>query len=253
MKFLVGFFSLEWMRVFDFIAPLFIRLFLAPLFWVAGVQHLGLFSSSDFTWWNPLTWINMEAFQQSVSAFGTSLFAGMPAETLLIVIGCLEVFGAILLIFGFAVRWIVLGLMFVVTTLWLMSLGDSGALATLQQLAMTHGYSTISNNPNEVALVTFILLISLFFMGAGRWVSLDWFIYRSFAERIAVKHQDPSLLQQDPFEIDATDEPGIRSTDSKPANTQLASASQIEVESKIEANSGTANSETAEPTPPKAS
>ncbi|SDZ77667.1 DoxX protein [Thiothrix caldifontis] len=204
MKFLVGFFSLEWMRVFDFIAPLAIRLFLAPMFWVSGVKHLGLFSSSDFVIYNPLTWINTEAFQQSVAAMSNTVLAGMGAETLLILIGTIEIVAAILLVLGFAVRWVVLALMFAVVVLGLMAMGEAGFLTTMQQLVMSHGYTTMVNNQTEVYLVYFVLLLALFFMGAGRWVSLDWFIYRGFMKRI-----DSKTAHHDPFEIDATDEPGI--------------------------------------------
>lgn len=211
MRFLVGFFSLEWMRIFDFIAPLAIRLFLAPMFWIAGVQHLGLFSSSDFLWWNPLTWVNTEAFQQSVDALGGSLFSGLGAETLLILVGIIEILAAILLVLGFAVRWVTLALMFVVIVLGLMSMGDSGFVNTMGQLVMTHGYSTIANSVTEMYLVHFVLLLALFFMGAGRWVSMDWYVYRSFMRRVDSKGRVIEDVH-DPFEIDATDEPGISKT-----------------------------------------
>jgi uncharacterized membrane protein YphA (DoxX/SURF4 family) len=204
MKFLVGFFSLEWMRVFDFIAPLAIRLFLAPMFWISGVKHLGLFSSSDFVIYNPLTWVNTEAFQQSVAAMSNTLFSGMGAETLVILLGTIEIVAAILLVLGFAVRWVVLALMFVVAVLGLMAMGDAGFLNTMQQLVMSHGYTNMTNNLTEVYLVYFIFLLALFFMGAGRWFSLDWYVYRSFMKRI-----DSKSAHHDPFEIDATDEPGI--------------------------------------------
>ncbi len=204
MKFIVGFFSLEWMRIFDFIAPLAIRLFLAPLFWVSGVKHLGLFSSSDFVIYNPLTWVNTEAFQQSAAAMNNTVFSGMGAETLLILIGTIEIVAAIFLVLGFAVRWVVLALMFVVVVLGLMSMGEAGFLSTMQQLVMSHGYTDMANNMTEVYLVYFVLLLALFFMGAGRWFSLDWYIYRSFMKRI-----DSKAAHHDPFEIDATDEPGI--------------------------------------------
>lgn len=205
MKFLVGFFSLEWMRVFDFIAPLAIRLFLAPMFWVSGVKHLGLFSSSDFVVYNPLTWVNTEAFQQNAAAMSNTVFSGMGAETLLILIGTIEIIAAILLVLGFAVRWVVLALMFVVVALGTIAMGEAGFLITMQQLVMSHGYTDMSNNLTEVYLVYFVLLLALFFMGAGRWASLDWYVYRSFMKRI-----DSKVAHHDPFEIDATDEPGIR-------------------------------------------
>ncbi|MBU1724919.1 MAG: DoxX family protein [Gammaproteobacteria bacterium] len=205
MKFLVGFFSLEWMRVFDFLAPLAIRLFLAPMFWISGVQHLGLFSSSDFVAWNPLTWLNTEAFQQSVAAMGEVSFLGLGAETWVILLGTIEIVAAILLVLGFAVRWVVLALLFIVVVQALLLMGEGGFLNTMGQLVMTHGYSDMTNNLVEVKLVYFVLLLALFFMGAGRWFSLDWYVYRSFMNRIDNK----SAVKHDPFEIDATDEPGI--------------------------------------------
>lgn len=206
MKFLVGFFSLEWMRIFDFLAPLAIRLFLAPMFWISGVKRLGLFSSSDFVIYNPLTWVNTEAFQQSVASMSNTLFSGVGAETLVILLGSIEIAAAILLVLGFAVRWVVLALMFVVVVLGLLSMGEAGFLNTMQQLVMSHGYTNMTNNLTEVYLVYFIMLLALFFMGAGRWFSLDWYIYRSFMQRIDNK----AAVKQDPFEIDATDEPGIK-------------------------------------------
>lgn len=204
MKFIVGFFSLEWMRVFDFLAPLAIRLFLAPMFWISGVKRLGLFSSSDFVIYNPMTWVNTEAFQQSVASMSNTLFSGMGAETLVILLGCIEITAAILLVLGFAVRWVTLALMFVVVVLGLIAMGDAGFLSSMEQLIMSHGYTNITNNVVEVYLVYFVLLLALFFMGAGRWVSLDWYIYRSFMKRL-----DNKSAHHDPFEIDATDEPGI--------------------------------------------
>ena len=116
----------------------------------------------------------------------------------------IEIVAAILLVLGFAVRWVVLALMFVVVVLGLMAMGDAGFLNTMQQLVMSHGYTDMTNNLTEVYLVYFILLLALFFMGAGRWFSLDWYIYRNFMKRI-----DDQAAHHDPFEIDATDEPGI--------------------------------------------
>ncbi|MDD5393452.1 MAG: DoxX family protein [Thiothrix sp.] len=205
MKFLVGFFSLEWMRVFDFLAPLAIRLFLAPIFWVSGVKLLGLFSSTDFVIWNPLTWVNAEAFQQSVTAMSSSAVAGLGGETLVILLGSIAIAGAILLVLGFAVRWVVLALMFMVVVQGLFAMGDTNIVDGTMTLLMGHGYTDVTNNQAEAYVLYFILLLSLFFMGAGRWFSLDWYIYRSFMKRIDNK----AAAKHDPFEIDATDEPGI--------------------------------------------
>lgn len=205
MRFLVGFFSLEWMRVFDFLAPLAIRLFLAPMFWISGVQRLGLFTAENFIIYNPMTWGNASTFQQSVAAMNNTLLPGVGTEMLVLLLGSIEIVGAVLLVMGFAVRWVVLALLFAVTLLGLMAMGEAGFINTLQQLVMSHGYTNITNNITEVYLVYFILLLALFFMGAGRWFSLDWYIYRSFMKRIDNK----AAVKHDPFEIDATDEPGL--------------------------------------------
>ncbi len=209
MKFLVGFFSFEWMRVFDFLAPLAIRLFMAPLLWVSGVKHLGLFSSPDFILWNPLTWMNKEAFTQSVTSMDTIAGLGLTPEMLVILIGSIEIAGAILLILGFAVRWITLGLLFILVLEALLTVtsGHSTLVGSLHQLVMTHGYTDITSNQLEVYVVYFIMFLALFFMGPGRWVSLDWFIYKNFQDKINAAN---APVYHDPFEIDATDEPGIR-------------------------------------------
>jgi len=205
MKFLVGFFSLEWMRVFDFLAPLAIRLFLAPIFWVSGVRLLGLFSSTDFVIWNPLTWGGSDAFQQSVAKMNNASLFGLGSDALVLLLGSIAIVGAILLVLGFAVRWVVLVLMFMVVVQGLFALGDASFLDGMVQFLMGHGYSDVTNNYTEAYILYFILLLALFFMGAGRWFSLDWYIYRSFMKRI----DDKTAAKHDPFEIDATDEPGI--------------------------------------------
>lgn len=58
-RFLLGFFSFGWLRGLDFLPPLLLRLFLAPLLWVSGSNKLGLFSAADSDWLNPLTWVDM--------------------------------------------------------------------------------------------------------------------------------------------------------------------------------------------------
>lgn len=206
MKFLLGFFSLHWLRVFDFLAPLAIRLLLAPIFWVDGVKRLGLFTATDFVWYNPLTWWNQEAFITGASAMNDTILS-MFGTTGSAVIGGLEVAGAILLILGFAVRWIVLGLFAVVVVLGLQAVGGlTGIASAAKQFFFEHGYTTLGSNPFELYITYFILLLTLFFMGAGRWFSLDWYIYRNFARKI----ENAEAARHDPFEVDATDEPGLR-------------------------------------------
>lgn len=207
MKFIVGFFSFEWLRSLDFLAPLAIRLLLAPILWVAGTQHLGMFAG-EFTWWNPMTWFNAEAFQASAATMTNSVISGMGAEAFTTLIGSIEIIGAVLLVLGFAVRWVTLALIFVVVVLGMMSLGDTNPVEALIDFATNHGYSAIATSGIGMYITYLVLLLSLFFMGAGRWFSLDWYFYRSFMKKTD-RATASRMATQDPFEIDATDEPGI--------------------------------------------
>lgn len=207
MKFLLNLFSFHWLRVFDFLAPLAIRLLLVPLFWIDGINRLGLFSADNFVWLDPFTWWNQTEFLVQAEKLNQGLLAGMGVENLNFLLGGLELVGAVLLALGLAVRWMVLGLLFVIVVLALNSIGGPQAVAaSAQALWQQYGTRLLIQNPLEVYVMYFVLLLSLFFMGAGRWFSLDWFIYRNFAR----KAEDREALRQDPFEIDATDEPGIR-------------------------------------------
>ena len=211
MKFLVGFFSLNWLRVFDFLAPLAIRLLLAPIFWVEGVKRLGLFTAADFVWYNPMTWWNNETFVAGASTMNDTILSSLGTMGSGI-IGGIEVVGAVLLVFGFAVRWIVLALLFAVAVLGLQAVGGLTAVAEVaKQFFLEHGYSgynSIGATPFTVYITYFVLLLTLFFMGAGRWFSLDWYIYRNFAR----KAENAEAARHDPFEVDATDEPGLRTS-----------------------------------------
>jgi uncharacterized membrane protein YphA (DoxX/SURF4 family) len=202
-KFLLSFFSFGWLRGLDFLAPLALRLYLAPMFWVSGANKLGLFSSSDFVWYNPLTWVNMEAVQTASSHFSAAIFSDFAAGFLTVSIASIEVIAAILLILGFAVRWITLPLLFIVAIVGYATLGDQSLLQIGSQFLATHGYTTIASNSLEVTVAHLIMLFSLFFMGAGRFLSLDWFIYHTFIGKLSTK-QSEDLDEDDLFDIDAT-------------------------------------------------
>lgn len=219
MKFLVGFFSLQWLRVFDFIPPLAIRLLLAPIFWVSGSQRLGLFTTDDYIWWNPLTWVNTDVIQASSAQFENSFIPDLGAELLTYLIGGAEAIGAVLLILGFAVRWIVPILICVLLYFAYMAFGGSVG-EEFSQFIWKHGYITMEHSQFEVYVTYLILLLTLFFMGAGRWFSLDWFTYRNFSRGIKQKPvaytQSAAPAERrrvhvdvDPFEINATDQPGV--------------------------------------------
>ena len=68
----------------------------------------------------------------------------------------------------------------------------------------------MSNTAFGKAIVYFIMLLTLFFMGAGRFFSVDWFLYRRLQNRIKARQTSKVTYQQtapraeDPFELDNT-------------------------------------------------
>ncbi len=192
---------LDALRTLDFLAPLALRLYLAPVFWVAGTNKLSHFD--DIVQWfgNPDWGLGLpQPYIMAALATGT------------------EVLGAICLLLGFAVRWISLPLMatmivaivsvhwkngwqavadsssaFASDTLGLFQLEDiSGAAERLQRakdILQEHGnYEwlteagnfVVSNNGIEWAATYFIMLLALFFLGAGRYLSMDFWIARRY-------------------------------------------------------------------------
>lgn len=183
-------------RALDFLAPFALRLYLAPVFWMAGTRKL---SSMDATieWFGNPDW-------------GLSL----PFPTLLAWLAALtETGGAVLLVLGLAVRWVSIPLM--VTMLvaalsvhwqngWLAIAEGSQSLfyterttAAVERLERAkeilqthgnydwlteHGNLVILNNGIEFAATYFIMLLMLFFYGAGRYVSIDYWISRQLAD-----------------------------------------------------------------------
>ena len=184
---------LDYSRRIDFIAPLMLRLYLAPIFWMAGTQKL-------FT------------FESTASWFGNSEWGlGMPFPEVMtaLVIGA-ELGGAILLTLGFATRWICIPLlitMFVAAVTvhlengWLAIATGEGIFATertveaierldrAKSILKEHGnYEwltergsiVILNNGIEFAATYFFMLLALFFTGAGNYLSLDYWIAKRF-------------------------------------------------------------------------
>jgi len=177
-------------KIADFLGPLALRLYLVPIFWMAGTKKL---SDMDST----IAW------------FGNSEWGlGMPFPELLAWSAVLtETTGAILLLVGLAVRWISIPLM--VTMLvamfsvhwqngWLAIAEGTGSIfasdrtmAAVDRLDTAkdilkehgnynwlteHGSVVILNNGIEFAATYFIMLLALFFVGAGRYVSADYWI-----------------------------------------------------------------------------
>ncbi|MDF1629802.1 MAG: DoxX family protein [Alcanivoracaceae bacterium] len=196
-------------RRLDFLAPLLLRLFLAPVMIAAGWQKAG-------------------SFESTVAWFGNDDWGlGLPFPALLAALAiATELFGGILLLVGLATRYVAVPLMITMLVAalsvhwhngWfavapsnpetsmarpLAALGIPAAQRSLENsvevgqrlqaakgLLREHGnYGWLTekgsvvvlNNGIEFAATYFIMLLALFFYGAGRWLSMDYWIERRF-------------------------------------------------------------------------
>lgn len=187
---------LETTRSLDFLAPLALRLYLAPIFWMAGTQKLGSMEST-IEWFGNPDW-----------------GLGLPFPTLLAWLATLtEAGGAVLLVLGIAVRWVSMPLM--VTMLvamftvhwqngWLaIAEGSQSLFANDRTIAAVerldrinsilqthgnydwlteHGSVVILNNGIEFAATYLMMLLVLFFYGAGRYLSVDYWFKRRWMQ-----------------------------------------------------------------------
>lgn len=175
-------------KVLDFLAPLALRLYLAPVFWMAANNK-----------WNPFD--SESSLSSTIDWFGNADWGlGLPYPEILghLAWGA-EYFGAIFLVLGFAVRWISIPLMttMIVAALtvhwgngWLAIAEPSAQLEAARSLLQEHGnYDwltqngpfVILNNGIEFATTYFIMLLTLFFIGAGKFVSMDYWIAKKTA------------------------------------------------------------------------
>ncbi len=180
-------------RKLDFLAPLLLRAYLVPVFWMAGTQKLSHFD-------NTVDW------------FGNDDWGlGLPLPWLMAVLAiAAELGGAILLALGLATRWVSIPMMVTMVVAavtvhwqngWLAIATGSGIFATertvgaidrldrakgiLQQHGnyewlTENGSVAILNNGIEFAATYFIMLLALLFVGAGRYVSLDYWLAKRF-------------------------------------------------------------------------
>jgi uncharacterized membrane protein YphA (DoxX/SURF4 family) len=197
-------------RALDFLAPLALRLYLVPVFWMAGSKKLnnaGLDCLSAVS--GPCDFVPR---QDIIDWFGNSEWGlGLPFPELLAYLAAYtEYFGAILLLIGLAVRWISLPLMATMVVAivtvhiqngWLAIAEGTGLFATARtegaierldvakRILQDHGnYSWLTenggfvvlNNGIEFATTYFIMLLALFFMGAGNYFSVDYWIARKW-------------------------------------------------------------------------
>lgn len=190
---------LDTTRFLDFLAPLLLRLYLAPIYFVAGTNKLDGFAPDS----NTVAW------------FGNPEWGlGMPYPWLMALLAAYsELLGSISLLLGIAVRWFAVPLMIVMLvavftvhlsngwfaiadpTMCLFNCENVEAaaerLGQARSILRDHGnwswltddgrYSyVILNNGIEFAATYFIMLLALFFIGAGRYFSLDYWIARRF-------------------------------------------------------------------------
>jgi len=194
-KFLQLQIQLDRTRQLDFLAPLLLRLYLAPIFWMAGIQKYNSFEDTAAWFGNPDWGLGLPF---------PSLMAFLATAT--------EIAGAIMLLFGFAVRWISIPLMITMlvaafsvhwTNGWLAISTSSGIFATertveaverldkakslLEQYGnydwlTEHGSLVMLNNGIEFAATYFIMLLALFFIGSGKYMSVDYWVKKKFSK-----------------------------------------------------------------------
>jgi len=184
-------------RAVDFLAPLALRLYLVPIFWMAGARKFA-------------------AFEDTAAWFGNPDWGlGLPFPALMVVLAAgSELLGAIFLALGLAVRWISVPLMVTMAVAafsvhwqngWLAIAEGSdslfatertiGAIARLDEakaILQAHGnYESLTengsfvvlNNGIEFSATYFVMLLTLFFIGAGRYLSVDYWVAKRLRER----------------------------------------------------------------------
>ena len=188
--------ALDASRRLDFLGPLLLRLYLVPVFWMAGSHKLADIDATAAWFGNP-DW-----------------GLGLPFPELLAWAAALtEMGGALLLLFGLAVRWVSIPL--IVTMLvaifavhwpygW-QAIADASApfanervmesvdkLERARELLKEHGnYDWLTssgklvvlNNGIEFAATYLVMLVALFFSGAGRWLSLDYWLSKALRKQ----------------------------------------------------------------------
>lgn len=182
-------------RSLDFLGPLALRIYLAPVFILAGSNKL--------------------AHAEHLGPYFESL--GIPAPELMVYVAALtELLGGIALLAGLAVRWFALPLMFTMAVAavtahwdngwhalpetelqvpweWRTDLVDAANIRKERAREILHehgnyewlteaGSITVLKNGIEFAATYFIMLLALFFTGAGRWLSLDDWIARRWRD-----------------------------------------------------------------------
>lgn len=174
------------LKYLDGLGPLALRLYLVPVFWMAGTQKLG-------------------SIENTIEWFGNADWGlGLPFPALMAYLAAYtEAVGALLLLLGLATRWIsvpliVTMLVAIFTVHWdsgWAAIADSSAqevavrLGAARDILREHGnYSWLTEKGNFVVLnngiefgVTYlVMLLALLFSGGGRYTSVDYYLSRLF-------------------------------------------------------------------------
>ncbi|VAW58257.1 FIG035246: DoxX family protein [hydrothermal vent metagenome] len=188
-------FFLDKIKLLDFSGPLLLRLYLVPIFWMAGTKK----------------WADMES---TAAWFGNPDWGlGLPMPEVLAYLATLtEILGAIFLLVGFAVRWISIPLMVTMVVAavsvhlqngWLAIAEGTGPFATERTMGAIerldraksilqdnanyswlteNGSLVILNNGIEFASTYFIMLLALFCFGPGK-ASVDHILHTIFMDK----------------------------------------------------------------------
>jgi putative oxidoreductase len=189
---------LDQLGALDFVPSLLLRIYLIPVFWMAGSQKAAHFSDT-VEWFGNAEWGLGLPFPAVMAFLATAA----------------ELAGAVSLALGLALRWMCIPMMCTMLVAaftvhwqngWLAIAEGSGIFSNMRameaqkrleeakEILMQHGnwdYLTeygnfvILNNGVEFAVTYFIMLLALAFLGAGRYVSLDYWIRRRFMARPA--------------------------------------------------------------------
>ncbi|TNC91817.1 DoxX family protein [Thalassolituus sp.] len=183
----------ERLQLADGLAPLLIRLYLAPIMMQAG-------------------WTKFQSFDSTVAWFGNAEWGlGLPFPELMVTLAAgTELIGGLLLIPGIAVRWLSIPLLFTMLVAMLtvhwengwLAIADSSSwlanervmeaserLERVRAILQEHGHYewltgrgsvVILNNGIEFAATYAIMLLSLIFTGGGRFTSVDDVIRRRY-------------------------------------------------------------------------
>ena len=183
---------LEFLTFADFLGPLALRLYLAPVFWMAGSNKL-------------------QSMESTIARFGDPDWGlGLPFPELLAWLATLtEAIGAVLLLIGLGVRWISLPLMITMLVAafavhwqngWLAIAEKTGVFVTGRTVEAAerldrakdilrehgnygwlteHGNFVVLNNDIEFAATYFVMLLALFCFGSGK-AGVDYWLNRKF-------------------------------------------------------------------------